>query len=121
VTRYDPPATEAAHAGVDRVSVVGDVLYLRDAIDGKRQDSAGAKLHGDELHDGMQRAGGDLPNRLPPSLGSTLAASKWCGNVEQLHSSDECNGKYHLFIGLHHEPAHVPDNLRPLIPISVMD
>jgi hypothetical protein len=121
VTRYNSPVTEAAHAGVDRVSAVGDVLCLRNAIDGKRQDSPGAKLHGDKLHDGMQRAGGNLPNRLSPSLRSTLAASERRCNVEQLHPADECHGKYDLFIGLHHEPAHVPDNLRPLIPISVMD
>jgi hypothetical protein len=75
VTRYDPPATEAVHGGVDRVSAVGDVGGLRNAIDSKRQDSPSAKLHGDELHDGMQRAGGDLPNRLSPSLQSDLAVS----------------------------------------------
>jgi hypothetical protein len=26
-----------------------------------------------------------------------------------------------LFVGLHHEPAHVPDNLLPLISIPVID
>src|SRR6202167_3449264 len=112
---------EAAHAGVDRVSAVGDVLYLRNAIDGKRQGSAGAKLHGDELHDGMQRTGGDLPNCLSPSFGSDLAVSERCCNVEHLHAADECDGKYDLFVGVHHEPAHVPNNLRPLISIPVID
>ncbi len=34
VTRYDPPATEAIHAGVDRFSAVGDVGGLRKLIDG---------------------------------------------------------------------------------------
>jgi hypothetical protein len=121
VTRYGIPATEAAHAGLDGVSAGGDVLCLRVVIDGKRQDSAGAKLHGDELHDGMQRAGGELPNCLSPSFGSDLAASEWCCNVKHLHPADECDGEYDLFVGLHHEPAHVPNNLRPLISIPVID
>jgi hypothetical protein len=94
---------------------------LRNAFDGKRQDSPGAKLHGYELHDGMQRAGGNLPNRLSPSLGSTLAVSEWCRNVEHLHPADKCDGKYDLFIGLHHEPAHVPNNLRSLLSIPVVE
>jgi hypothetical protein len=94
---------------------------LHNAIDGKRQDSAGAKLHGDELHDGMQRTGGDLPNGLSASFGSDLAVSEWCCNVEHLHAADECDGKYDLFVGMHHEPAHLPDNLLPFISIPVID
>jgi hypothetical protein len=121
VTRYDPPATEAAHAGVDRVSAVGDVCGLRNAIDGKQQDSLGAKLHGDELHDGVQRAGGDLPNRLSRSLRSTLAESKWWRDVEQCQPAAERDGKYDLLIGLHHQPAHVPNELRSFISIPVID
>jgi hypothetical protein len=108
-------------AGLDGVPAGGDALCLRVVIDGKRQDSAGAKLHGDELHDGMQRAGGELPNCLSPSFGSDLAASEWCCNVKHLHPADERDVEYDLFVGLHHEPAHVSNNLRPFISIPVID
>jgi|ERR1700683_2598495 hypothetical protein len=108
-----------AHAGVDRGFVVGDVLRLRNAINGERQDSPGAKLHGYELHDGMQRTGSELPNCLSPSFGSDLAASEWWRNVEHLHP--ERDGEYDLFVGLHHEPDHLPNNLRPVISIPVIE
>jgi len=69
----------------------------------------------------MQRPGGELPNGLSASFGSDLAASEWCCNVEHLHPADECHGEHGLFVGLHHEPAHVPDNLLLLISIPVID
>jgi hypothetical protein len=41
---------------------------MGDLSERSRQDSAGAKLYGDELYDGLQCAGGILPNQLPRSI-----------------------------------------------------
>jgi hypothetical protein len=94
-------------------------LRVRNTVNGKRQDPLGAKLHGYELHDDMQRAGRDLPNCLPASFGSGLAVFEWSGNVE--HPRPERDGEYGLFVGLHHEPAQLPNKLRPVFSIPMMD
>ena len=113
MTRYDVAAMEAADAGFYCVSSLADGCRLRELGWGNRQDSAGAKLRGDELHDGVQRASGNLRNRL---LRSIRSASE---RVQQRYPAEQ-HGKHGLYISVQHDPAHMPNKLRPLIAVSVI-
>lgn len=119
--RYDR-RNGGAYAGLDRVSALGDGRRMGDRSGRKRQNSAGAKLHGDELHDDLQCAGGGMPNLLLRSLraGSDQSASQWSGNVQQRHPADEYDCRHGVCIGLQHVAARVPNKLRAPIAVSVI-
>jgi hypothetical protein len=68
VPRYDLPLAEAAYARFDRFFALCDSRRVGDLSERNEQDSVGANFRGDDLHDDMQRPGGNLSNHLPYSI-----------------------------------------------------
>jgi hypothetical protein len=88
---------------------------MGDLSERSRQDSAGAKLYGDELYDGLQCAGGKLPDHLPRSNRSASERAQ-----QQRRPAAEHPGKHDVYIGVHHDAARLPNKLRALIAVSMI-
>jgi hypothetical protein len=79
---------------------------------GRRSNPPGAKLDGHQLHDELQRASGELSNRL---CHSQRGANDDCFNDEQRV------GEHGMHPELRQHTGHVSDELRPLIALTIRD
>jgi hypothetical protein len=95
----------------------GSGCGLRQRSARRRKNPSGANLDHDELHDGLQCAGRDVPNHLFPAAG----AIGWFDDDRTVPDPRPQSDREHVVRHeLHDDATHVSDDLRQNIAVAVI-